>query len=318
MKLKNSELKSILAEVETEIESLLKGEADALKKAKDDSEGSDDSSGGDSAPAADASPADDAGSAPEASASAPAPEAPAPDASATTPEASGSPAPEASASAPAEASAPAGDPAAAAAPADPEALKAEYAKLSPEELKAHYMAAKAALFEMMGAAGGAGPEASAPAPAPAPAAPPAGPEASASAPVPPPAMKAEVPASMKKVPANGDALKDQSPAVPDAIKKSEKDAEVEDLKQQVELLAKAVDLALGTPVRKAITSVAHIPRTEEPAKTENVSPNSPEVKEKIRKAIGSGKLSKSQKDKIFSYTLGNIGFDQVKDLLETK
>ncbi len=305
MKLKDSELKSILAEVETEIASLLKSEGDALKKAKDDGDDAESAPADSSAPAEGSAPAEasapDASASPEASA--PAPEAPAPDMSAA-------PAP--------EASAPAADPAAeASAPADPEALKAEYSKLDPESLKAHYMAAKAALFEMMGAAGAGGPpgaEASAPAPM---AAPPAGPEASASAP--PPALKAElkdVPATAKLDNAGGSGGK---AAVPDDVKalgKSEKDIEVEDLKAQVELLAKAVDLALGTPVRKAVTSVAHLPKTEETAPTKELSKS--EVQEKIKKAMAGGKLTKNQKDSLFSYTLGNTEFDQIKDLLEVK
>jgi hypothetical protein len=276
MKLKDSELKSILAEVETEIASLLKTEAAALKKAKEDEEAEETSapeaSAEGSAPMAEASAPPDEGSAPEASA----PEAPAPEAS--------DPAAEASAPAPEEAPAPeasAADPAAEAGPVDPEALKAEYVKLPPESLKAHYMAAKAALFELMGAGGGA----AAPAPAP-----------EASAPVAPPAPAPE--------------------EAPVPAMKSEQELKVADLEKQVELMAKALDIALGTPMRKAVTSVAHVPRTEEAAAVRE--PTKAELKEQIRSALGSGKLTKSQKDQLFSYTLGNIDFSQVKDLLNVK
>lgn len=200
---------------------------------------------------------------------------------------------------------------------DPAALKEEYKALPPEELKAHYMAAKAALFELMG--GGA--EGSAPASpdaSPAPAAPEASNTAAPGPTAPPPALKAE----MKAPPATG-SLKDQAPAVPDAIEKgpslgkSERDAEVEDLKQQVELLTKAMDLALHTPVRKAVTSVAYLPKTEDkPAENKPLSKS--DVQDKMRKALQSGKLTKSQRESLFSYTLGNIEFDKIKDLLDVK
>lgn len=316
MKLKDSELKSILAEVEEEIASLLKSEGDAIRLAKgdgDEDEGSDPSA--DSAPTEGSETPSEEASEPAPGEGAPPVDA-APDASATDP--SASPAPDASAS-PDGSPAPdaSADPAADAGPVDPAALQAEYAKLPPEELKMHYMAAKAALFELMGA--GAGPDASAspaPSPSPAPTASPSpAPAASPSpspAPVPPPAMKAEVPATMKNNPANGGT---ESAAVPDAIKKSEE--KVAELEKQVELMAKALEVAIGTPVRKAVTSVAHVPRTEEPAAPAQELSKS-EVKDRIRKAVSSGKLSKSQKDLLFSYGLGNASFDQVKDLLGVK
>lgn len=321
MKLKDSELKSILAEVETEIESLLKSEGDALKKAKDD--GAPDEGGSESGPAEEA-PAE--ASAPDA---APA-EGSAPPEVSGSPEA-GSPPPEASASP--EMSAPAGDPAADQA-LDPAALQAEYSTLSPEELKAHYMACKAALFAVMGAGGGGSPEGSAPVGAPPPGAPPAGPEMSASpagpppgAPPagpemspPPPAFKAEVPSTMTKVPANG-ALKPQAAAVPDAIKKSEQDSKIESLtaklddqNAQIDLMAKALDLALGTPVRKAVTGVAFLPKTESAPETKEL--NKSEIKEKITSLVRGGKLKKNDAEKLVSYSLGNLGFDQIKHLLE--
>jgi len=134
--------------------------------------------------------------------------------------------------------------------------------------------------------------------------------------MPPPALKAEVPASMKNVPANGGTEK---AAVPDAIKKSEADLKIADLEKQIELMAKAVELSLGTPVRKAITSVAHIPRaTGDAPQAEEKKLSKAEVQAKIRTAVASGKLTKSQKDQLFSYAVGNVEFDAVKDLLEVK
>jgi hypothetical protein len=314
MKLKDSELKAILAEVETEIATLLKSEGDALRLAKGDgddkNEGSDPSATsapaeGTPAPGQGAPPAEGA---PDASATDPSasPDAPPAEASSPAPDA-----PPADGSAPAPDAAPA-DPAMDAGPVDPAALQAEYSKLPPEELKAHYMAAKSALFELMGA-GAASPDASAvpaasPSPSPAPAASPS----PSPAPVPPPALKAEVPASIKKVPANGGT---EQAAIPDAIKKSEE--KVADLEKQIELMAQALDLALGTPMRKAVTSVNHIPRTEDP-KPQAKELSKSEIKDKVRTAVGSGKLTKSQKDLLFSYALGNVDFAQVKDLLEVK
>lgn len=309
MKLKDSELKNILAEVEQEFQTMLKTEQADLKKAagsKDDpSEEGSSSSGGDaSAPAPEASASPEAsapteGSAPPAAA----------DASASaTPDPAASAAPEMSASP--DGSAPV-DPAAQAAPADPEALKAEYSKLDPESLKAHYMAAKAALFEQMGAAGdGSADPAAAGAPVPPP-------EASASAPaaMPPPAMKAEVPASIKNIPATADTDNVGKTGGKGGLEdvKMSKSEEVQDLQKQVELLTKAIELSLGTPVRKAITSVNELPKEEQkPAETKLT------VQEKIRKAMGSGKLTKNQKDSLFSYALGNTEFDTIKDLLEVK
>jgi hypothetical protein len=311
MKLKDSELKNILAEVETEIASLLKTEGDALKKAKDDgSEEGPEASASESAPTEESAPAE--GSAPEASApAADASASPAPEASAPAPEMG---APEASASA-GDPTAPAADPAADTV-ADPEALKAEYSKLDPETLKAHYMAAKAALFEVMGAAAGAGapPEASAspagmaPPTSPTPA--PAAPEASNTE-VPPPAFKAEIPASIKNVPATAsldNAGGSGGKGGLDDVKKSE--AKVQDLEKQVELLAKALELSIGTPVRKAVTGTESL---EAAAPSKELTKS--DIKQKIRKAMESGKLTKSQREQLFSYTLGNTEFDQIKGLL---
>jgi hypothetical protein len=286
MKLKDSELKSILAEVEAELAALAKSEGATLRKAKDakDDKDSDEASG--SAPAEGSAPSDAAGS--------PRAEGSAPEASAAPgPEASADSAPEASASAPVpEASASAADPAMEqSAPVDWESLKAEYAALDPESLKAHYTACKAALFEMMGAVGeGSGVEASAS----------AGHEVSAS----PKAMKTEASASAKNAPANGD-----------AIKKSE--AKIADLEAQVSGLTKALELALGTPVRKAVTSVAHLPKTEGDVVSQRPLSKA-EVKEKIRSALESRKLSKSEKDKLFAFTLGHIEFNEIKDLLDRR
>ena len=116
---------------------------------------------------------------------------------------------------------------------------------------------------------------------------------------------------MKSNPANGGT---ESAAVPDAIKKSE--AKIADLTAQVDGLAKALEIALSTPVRKAVTSVAHIAKSEEHVEAKPLS--KAEVQTKVRAALASGKLTKSQKDQLFSYSLGHIGLDQIASILETK
>lgn len=121
---------------------------------------------------------------------------------------------------------------------------------------------------------------------------------------------------MKEVPASGNALKDQKSTF-SSIQKSEEAAEIADLKAQVELLTKAVDLSLRTPMRKAITSVAHIAKSEDAAEAPKALSKS-EIQGKISSAMGSGKLSKAQKDQLFSYSMGNASLDEVKDILGIK
>lgn len=288
--LKKNELQSILAEVEAEMTALLTPESAPLAKAGEDEPEESEAS----APAADAAgggaeesagPAEGVSAAPEAS-----------DMSAAQP-------PEASAEASAPEAAPEApaDPAAEAGPVDPEALKAEYSKLAPEELKAHYMAAKAALFESMSAAGGApGADAGAP-PAPdmgagAPPAP--GPEASA--PPPEAALKAE----LKSIPHNGG-----------KIAKSEAELKLEALEAQIANLSSALEKVVSQPVRKALTSLNHVPKNVAEA-PEAKAPSKEQIKEKVKAAYTSGKLSKSEKEKLLSYTLGNVSFEDVKDILK--
>lgn len=133
----DTELSSIVAEVERELGSFLKSESQRLTKAKPDEMDPEASA----APAAEASP--------------PAP--PAAEGSATSPEASEA--------APGEAPGEVGEvheesPGEIEAAASPEELQAEYEKLPPEELKNHYLACKQAIFKLMGQ----GDEGSAPAP----------------------------------------------------------------------------------------------------------------------------------------------------------
>lgn len=282
MKIKDSELKAVLQEVKAELADLLKSEEQLAKAVEDKPE---EKSPEASAPAPEASPEASAEASPPAEESAP----PAPNAEMSAAPGEG------------EAPAPQGDmmdqgAGAEGAPegneieatADPETLKAEYAKLTPDELKMHYMAAKAALFEIMGQ------EQAAPAPAPE-AAPPAAPPAAE------PAMKGEM-----KPEGNGGEVK--------ALKKSEDAEKVEQLEktlqernQEVELMAKALDMVLKTPVRKAITNIQTVP--EQKAMTPE------EVKQKLKQVAGSP-LKKSDRDLINKFCVGSIGQDKIEHLLK--
>lgn len=304
-KMKDSELKEILAEVEAEIGQLLKSESETLAKAKEEDH------------SAEMSPA------PESSESASA--APAPEAS--TPAAEEKPAGESVPSDPGSSAAPpaAGEMQAApeAAPAheetpgeihpaaDPEALKAEYCKLSPEELKMHYLAAKAALFDLMGAS-----DASAPAPAAPMAAPMASPTMKGEDGIVPYTEKAEK-EMMSQDEANGGEM-GKSEAKPEGqdLKKSEDLSKAEDkikeMEGQLEVLAKALESFLTTPVRKAVTSTSFVPKTEEAPKELTKS----EVQEKLKEVTKRPDLKKSERDLINSYCYGNVGVDKIQHLLK--
>lgn len=248
LKLKDSELKSILAEVETELTGLFKAEDDNLEGTDPAVEDPAEVSAAPVDEAAEGSPVE--ASPGDESASVPAEDVPGEE----SPEMDGD-------------------------EIDPEELQAEYAELPIEALKAHYMAAKAALFEAMGASG-EGTEESAP-----PAAPPV--EAA-------PAMKSET-----------------------SVAKSEPmNAKIAELESQLDLMAKAINLGFGTPVRKAITSVNYVPKGGDVPVEKELSKS--EIKEKIRSVLRTGKLSKSQEDMLFSYSIGNTSYDNIKDLLDIK
>lgn len=284
-KINDSKLKQILAEVAAEVDDLLKTETTTLSKAIGDEP--EETPGEDHAPAEETPGEGGEGSSP----------APAPEAS------EGAPADQ---SADPSAMAPTGsesaDPAEQSGPIDPEALKAEYSQLPPEELKMHFLACKAALAEAMG--GGQpeqAPEGTPPEGTPPAASPPMASPAEA-APQPPPALKSE----MKSVPANG--------GKPEAVLgKSEDASKIEDLENQVEALTKAVKLSLEQPVRRAITSVAFLPRTE--AEPEQ-APSRAVIREKLSEVIRTKQLKKSDSDRIISYEMGSIGYEQIKDLLK--
>lgn len=159
-------------------------------------------------------------------------------------------------------SAPAPSPDASAAPADPaqemgaqltpEALQAEYAKLPPEELQMHLQAAQAALAALGGGMGA--PDAAPPAP-------------EAAAPAPSPSASAPLLQSEKAV---RDMIAQDLKKTED-LAKSELEsvkAENKSLKEDVEIIAATLKKMIETPVRKAITSIAELPKGEEEAQAD--------------------------------------------------
>lgn len=188
------------------------------------------------------------------------------------PPADASPSPSPSPDAAGAAPAPSGDPAQdMGAELTPEALQAEYQKLPPEELQMHAQALQAAMAAMGG--GQPGMDAGAP---PAPEAAPA----PAMAP-PAPAMKSE--------------------KTETTLAKSEDlhKAEVDSLKEDVEILAKTLKALIETPVRKAITSIAELPKGEAEEVEEERKALSPvEFWGKLKEVSKRSDLKKSDKQLI--------------------
>lgn len=158
---------------------------------------------------------------------------------------------------------------------DPEALKQEYASLPPDQLKMHYMACKQALMEIMGAQGAAGPEAS------------AGPGPGASAGGPPPG--------------------------PEGSPTFKSEAKIRELEKTVAGLGKVVDI-LTKPMRKAVTDVAFVPRTDEGSSRKSLSKS--EVTEKLRDITAEGRLKKSDKDLVMKFYSGQVNADALSHLFD--
>lgn len=201
-----------------------------------------------------------------------------------------------------------GDPAAAGgAGMDPQALEAEYAQLPLEELKAHYLAAKAALFAAMQGGGAdagagappAGPEAGAPpgagAPAPSPA-----PSPSASAGAPPMAMSEGKAVAGVSQSGNGGQV----------TKKSEAQL----LQEQVDALTKIVSAFVNKPMQKAVTGANYVAKSEgEPVRK---SLSNAEVTAKLSELTRNPDLKKSDRDAINRYYEGAVKIDAIEHLLK--
>jgi hypothetical protein len=317
--LNQNELDSILAEVQNDLNKAAVEQGQRLAKAKEDA---DDDSSDSSAPSSDS----DSGSSDSSGGS----DSPAPDASASAgpPDASaGAPPPDASASAPA-------DPAAqsASAPLDVESLKAEYSQLPPEELEMHLVACKAAYAEQQAAAGGAPPDASAsaappgppaaspspsPAPPPAPAASPSpsappGPPADQS---PPPAMKGELSAGKQVEVADA---KNRNGGLAKSEVVIQLEAKIEEQDKMISGLAKAVELVLTKPQRKAVTGVSFLGKNEgQRADTDIAKLTKAEILTKLNEKVKDASLKKSDRNLINSFCVGTlVDVQQIAHLLK--
>lgn len=288
--IKESELRALLAEVEQEIGGLLKTEQTKLAKAASDMP--------------EETPGEDHAGSPPASAPPPSAEGSA----ATSGEDPGNPAESPGTETAPEASSPAPEAAGPEAPAAPgqeggdeESLKAEYIKLGqedPEALKAHYLACAEALQSIMGSQEGsapASPEASSPPPA-------------ESAPMAPAAKMELADIAPDKLGDGKDRLADIAPGT----MKSEKDERIDSLEKSLESVVGALDKFLGSPLRKAVTSVAAV------AKPGEVQDGKTWTRIEAMKALGEkakGNLKKSDRERINQFAVQAIGIDQIKDLL---
>lgn len=337
IKVKDSELKAVIAALESDMQAAFEtSKTGLLAKADGDdksppAEASDDSA----TPPGDGPPGGDAGGPP----SAPTPS-PGPDAAASA-------APEAGAPAAPGAMPPGGDPAAAGpgAPLTPEALQAEYAQLSPEELDMHLQAAMAAKEAVAAAAqpmGAGGPPAPGGMPAGAPppgAASPAGPPppgmgasaspAPAGSPPPPDALKAELSAqtgtggapSTVKEATGGKMSKSENDALTQlqadmaSMKKSlaDKDAALQSAREDVEILTKSVTMVLSRPERKAVTGINYFSKSDAAPEAKKAFTPA-EAKAKLAELIPS--LSKSERDLVVQFSTGKVGADKIAPILE--
>lgn len=307
IKFEKAKLDELLASVGNELTDLLKSDAAALAKSAVDDAPGEASEGSGPPTEPDEETAD---------ASAPA-EASAPDEGAAPPMDG---APEVSESQAAAAAQPDGAPGHEAGEIEPaptvEALQAEYAKLDPEALKMHYLAAKSALVAAMGAEQSAapGPEASAPPAAPAPpAAAPMAPEQSG-APMAMGELKAGKAMDLSDGGIGGEISKGK-------MGKSESDLKVEALEKQLEeqnLALLQLAEVVATPIRKSVKGLSDlkfIERTEEPKTTSAAKMTKAEVTATLREKVRGGKLSKSDKELVSKYYAGSVDATKLEHLL---
>jgi hypothetical protein len=306
-KIKDSDLKSVIAALEADLNEAFEASKGSLVKAEGDepkepSEPSDDSA---SPPASDsASPASDAPPGADASASAP----PGDMAGASAP------APQADPAAPQQ-----GDQ-----PLTPEALQAEYAQLPPEELDMHIQAAIAAK-EALAASAGAGAAGGAPAGGMPPGASPGGPPPAAAGASPspspdqqmmPPAMKKEM-SSHKQ--ANGGMVKSEVDFKAElAAIKNAQAAEIAALqksyKEDVENLTKAITMVVERPERKAVTGISYLKKTESASSAPTKAFSPAEAKAKLNELIPS--LSKSERGLILDFYSGKVKVDALASIFD--
>ncbi len=274
----DKELKSLIENVAADIGTLLKAETVAKVGEGEETEAEKTPDVSSTSPAEPSVSPEASSAPPPAEPSAAPPEAPPADAS-MAPPADAPPTPEASAPA---------DPAAQGGEVDADALAQEYSQLPVEELKAHYLACKAALAGKLAQDGSAAPEGSAPQ------APPMAPPGADAGGPPPMAMKSE------KVDAEIEGLKKSLIDAQELIKRQES-AMID--------LTKAVTLAVKAPLQKAITFSDDIgtPAVKELTKDE--------VRRQLSTAAKRSDLKKSDRTLIDQWTVGSIGTDKIKHLL---
>jgi hypothetical protein len=318
-----AELTALIKETQQQVRDLLKSEdamaknadcappASPMVKEEDKKDGpppkkdeSSDSSSESSGPPADdkkdgppAPPADDKSSAAPPAGDQSAPPAPGADASASAPPA------DPTSAAPA-APAPGGDPAGSAATGDSvEALKAAYAQLSPEALKAHYMALKEIISAQVASAqSAAAPVAPAP-PAPAPGAPVGAPPAVAPAPAAPAAPAPD--ASAAALPAEGSmpvtdelAMKNEN-ELNEKLAKSE--TKITELEKSLNTVTKAFELLMRKPERKALRGKDVSLAKSEPVAVEVAKLSATELAKKLAEVAKNPELKKSDRNLINGY-----------------
>lgn len=311
LKIKESELKDILAEVAEDLAKAFKSTEGQLAKADGDEphEEPDGDEGG--SPPAEGS---ESAAPPSADASAGGP---------PPPDASGSPSPDG-------APAPGGmDPAAEQSQAlTPEALQAEYSKLSPEELDMHIKAALAAKAMVAGSpdagmgapmdqsAGGPPPPPMGASPSPG-GAPPPPPGAGGGPPMPPPTMKAEISASPER---NGkDSIDSLGKSEFEAINKKNNEemdnlrALVKSQAEDIENLAKIAKTLAEQPLRKAVTSIAHLPKA---ASTEPKEFTRASIQAHLKTVSARPDLKKSDRQLINDWYDGRVKIDKLAHLFE--
>lgn len=286
LKVTDRELQNILAELENDLDGYLTDTQAKLSKAREE----------DASPSAGMGALSASGSSPSASGSSPSASMGSPSASGGSPSASGEegfPGGEEGGEAPPMEGAPQGQPGMEGAPGgeegpvDPAALEAEYAKLPLPELQAHYLAAKSALFQVMGQGQGQGAPQGAP-----PQAPPPGPSAGGA---PPPGPSA-------------------GGAPPMAMSEMSK-SEAEDIKAQLAEMTKIVNLFVGQPIRKAVTGASYVAKSEEnTVEVKSITPA--QITAKLAQLTRSPELKKSDRDLVNGYYEGVVKVDAIAHLLK--
>ena len=311
-----AQITSLVREVEKELGSLAKAEAEKeaerLAKARPGEQSTAESSPADDNSASDPSGDDTSAASASPDSASPAPGAADASSAASDDGSASAPAPGAddgSASAAPDDGSAGGDPAADQGPIDPAQLMAEYSKLSPEDQKLHYYALKQVLFQSAAAAGGVGSAAPAG---------PAGPDASAS-----PAGAPPVDGSAPTIKAEGAEMKAQQPGTGEnplhAVSKSEKEIAERLAKTEVAVagLVKALQVAIETPLRKSVKFAADLKKGEEAqASKDPAAMSRDEIRAKLKEVATDKKLSKADRELINGYDLKHVTVDKIAHLLK--